>query len=52
MLIEKILVATDGSDLAAGSVARHVLAWSSIPVLALRDPRAASKPAFSDTPTP
>jgi len=38
--------------LATGSVARHVLAWSSIPVLVMRDPREASKPDFSDRALP
>jgi nucleotide-binding universal stress UspA family protein len=42
----------DLNRLATGSVARYVLAWSSIPVLVLRDPREASKPEFSDAPRP
>jgi nucleotide-binding universal stress UspA family protein len=35
----------------AGSVAQHVLASSTIPVLVLRDPREASEPEFSDEPS-
>lgn len=42
----------DLNRLATGSVARYVLAWSSIPVLILRDPREASTPEFSDQPAP
>jgi nucleotide-binding universal stress UspA family protein len=42
----------DLNRLATGSVARYVLAWSSIPVLILRDPREASAPEFSDQPAP
>lgn len=42
----------DANTLFTGSVAQHVLAWSSAPVLVLRDPREASKPEFSDAPAP
>lgn len=35
-----------------GSVAQYVLAWSSIPVLVLRDPRDVYKPEFSDEVSP
>lgn len=42
----------DLNRLATGSVARYVLAWSSIPVLVLRDPREASQPEFSDQAAP
>lgn len=38
----------DANPLFTGSVAQHVMAWSSIPVLLLRDPREASRPEFSD----
>jgi nucleotide-binding universal stress UspA family protein len=42
----------DANTLFTGSVAQHVLAWSPIPVLLLRDPREASKPEFADLPAP
>lgn len=42
----------NANTLFAGSVAQHVLAWSSVPVLVLRDPREASAPEFSDLPAP
>lgn len=36
----------DANRLFVGSVAQYVLAYSSIPVLLLRDPREASQPDF------
>lgn len=36
----------DANPLLTGSVAQHVLAWSTIPVLVLRDPGEAVRPAF------
>jgi len=38
----------DANTLFTGSVAQHVLAWSSIPVLLLRDPREATRPESTD----
>jgi nucleotide-binding universal stress UspA family protein len=40
----------DANPTITGSVAQHVLAWSSIPVLLLRDPREAAKPEYGDAP--
>ncbi|WP_020655330.1 universal stress protein [Massilia niastensis] len=42
----------DGGKRYAGSVAQHALAYSSIPGLALRDPRETAPPEFTDEPTP
>ncbi|KQQ97147.1 universal stress protein [Massilia sp. Leaf139] len=42
----------DANTLFTGSVAQHVLAWSSIPVLLLRDPRDAALPEFGQSPSP
>ena len=39
----------DVNPLFTGSVAQHVLAWSTIPVLVLRDPGEAAKPEYSDS---
>ncbi|WP_020653174.1 universal stress protein [Massilia niastensis] len=39
---------SDGGKRFAGSVAQHVLAFSSIPVLVLRDPREPPPPEFSE----
>lgn len=39
----------DANPLLTGSVAQHVLAWSTIPVLVLRDPGEAVRPEFSDS---
>lgn len=41
----------DANTLYTGSVAQQVLAWSSIPVLVLRDPREASRPESGDEST-
>lgn len=39
----------DANPVLTGSVAQHVLAWSPVPVLVLRDPREAQQPEFADT---
>lgn len=40
----------DANTLFTGSVAQHVLAWSPVPVLLLRDPRDAAPPESGEAP--
>jgi len=42
----------DANPLLTGSVAQHVLGWSTVPVLVLRDPGEAAPPGSADVPGP
>lgn len=42
----------DANPLLTGSVAQHVLGWSTVPVLVMRDPREAAPPEFAEVPLP